>query len=481
MKIAFVFPINITSTANKPIRVQTSINLGISYMSSALKHRGHMTRLFVLTRNNQHHIERSLAEFSPQLVCFTAVSTTYYLARNFSTIYKKRHPDTFLLAGGCYVSLNPETVIADMFDAICVGEGEYPVVELVERLEMGLERFDIPNIWRKNGTAIVRNPTRPVIENLDDLIFPDRAVWNEWIRYPQTTPAVLISRGCPFNCTYCCHHKLSRLAQGKYYRFRSPTNILDEIKDVVEMYPETKEILLETETIYINLNYIQDLCSVLQKFNSTRVRPIAFSANLRIMPNTNYDSLFQSLHQGNFSYISIGLESGSEKVRSAVLNRNYSNDDIIRTIASARRHGLKTQLYVMIGLPGETRSDFQQTIELIRKCQPDICTHNMFYPYPGTEIFRLCNEQHLIDKRVDVEGVNERRQPVLSLPEFSAKQVLRSFIWFDYKAFKGHKPLYKLLFRTLQNMVLTSPILEKVSNYLLDIEILFLIKNRLVN
>lgn len=482
MNIGFIFPVaDRAYFRHKPIRVQASIYLGISYISSVLKLKGHQTRLFVLTQKNRNKIETLLDEFDPQLLCCTAVSTTYHLVKDLAVGYKKRRPQVFLLAGGCHVSLNPEEVITDPFDAICIGEGEYPVLELADQLERGLHPSHIQNLWIKNGADIEKNDTRPFIENLDELPSPDRNMWKAWVRYHETPPAILISRGCPFNCTFCCHHKLAGLAGGKYYRFRSPQNILEEIEEYLTEYPRTKEIYLETETILINTEYVKQLCWTLQKFNGEREQPLVFGANLRITPNTEYETLFESLSQANFKYINIGLESGSEKVRARILKRNYTNDDIVRAVECAKKYRIKTTLYVMIGLPGETETDFQQTIEVSRRCKPDATIHNIFYPYPGTELAHLCEEEGLFDRRIDIKRIDERKKPVLNLPDFSQREVYRSYIWFEYNVFKDYKPLFKILFRVLQSKVFTMPILEKFFNSLLDVRVLFHVKSKLIN
>lgn len=481
MKIAFVFAMSNAHSRSKPLRTATEINLGISYISSVVKLNGHLTRLFVLTRDNQDQIRTSLDKFDPRLICFTAVSTAYYLIKNFARTYKERNLQVFLIAGGCHVSLNPEETIADSFDAICIGEGEYPVLELANQLEQGLNPSKIQNLWIKNGVDIEKNPPRPFIENLDELPFPDRQMWKEWVRYPEKQPPILLSRGCPFKCTYCCNHKLALLARGRYHRFRSPQNILDEIKECLTEYPGTKEIYFETETIGTSLKYVLQLCSLLEQFNKKREQPLAFGVNLRVLPDMDHETLFEALHRGNFKFVNIGLESGSERVRCEILNRIYSNDDIIMAVTFAKKYGLRVNLFLMVGLPGETPSDFQQTIEMTRKCQPDSYYLSVFYPYPGTELARICSEEGLIDKKADKQGVNERRQPVLNLADFPKRQVLRSYIWFEYAAFKGCKPLPKILIRVLQHKVTASPLLERFFNFLLNIRLFLYLKNKFVD
>ena len=105
----------------------------------------------------------------------------------------------------------------------------------------------------------------------------------------------------------------------------------------------------------------------------------------------------------------------------------------------------------------------------------------MFYPYPGTELASICEEKGLLDERMDMQNVRERVEPILNLPDFSKKQVLRSYIWFDYNVFKGHKPLRNILIRVLLRKVMTSPPLVKCFRFLLNIPLFMDLKNKLVD
>lgn len=481
MKVAFIYPIVDERAESQPIRFPYSIHMGISYISSVLKQNGHLTRLFVLTRKNQEQIEKLLAEFTPRLICFTSVSTTYYLIKQFASQFKEKCPQIFLIAGGCHVSLNPEEAIADSFDAICIGEGEYPVLELADQLEKGLIPSKIQNLWIKQGNNIEKNPTRLFIENIDELPFPDRKMWTEWIRYPEELSFILLSRGCPFKCTYCCNHKLADLATGKYNRFRSAKNIVDELKEYLTDYPQTKALYFETETIGTNLKLALEICDMLEKLNKERKQPLAFGINLRVVPNVDYDTLFEALHRGNFKFVGIGLESGSERMRREVLNRIYSNDDIVKVVTLAKKYGINVRLYIMVGLPSETPEDFKQTIELTRKCQPCFYDVFIFYPYPGTELARVCREQGLIDDSIDIQRVRERLVPVLNLPGFSKKQVLKSYIWIEYNVSKNSKPLFKILLHVLERKIITSPFLGRLFDFLWSIPIVLRMKNRIID
>ena len=171
------------------------MQFGISYISSILKEEGHETRLVVPTRESDDAVFEHIRDFNPGLICFTSVYTVFDLISEVAARVKKRHPDIFLAAGGPHASLRPEECLEAAFDAVCVGEGEYPTLELVEQLESGLFPQGIPNFFIKRDGGVERNPTRPFLEDIEALPFPDREMWLPWVANPLSRPSVLAGRG----------------------------------------------------------------------------------------------------------------------------------------------------------------------------------------------------------------------------------------------------------------------------------------------
>lgn len=466
MNVLFIYSLYNIASPKKPLCTPEAIQFGISYISSFLKQHGHDTKLIILSRisgkKNKEIIEGYLKKFQPKLICFTAVSSEYDFILSLAKYIKNAFPDIYLIIGGPHVSLNPEDVL-NVFDALCIGEGEMSTLELVSELEKGRTSSNIPNLWIKNGLSIEKNTTRPFLQNLDTLPFPDRQMWEGWIsKNPKAIYSVLLGRGCIFECTYCCNHSLKKLAPGTYARFRSPDNIIEEIKEIVNKYLIEKEIYLEVENLCLNKEWALVLCSKLEDFNKTLRQPLSFGANIRITPNSDLKNIFHALKKSNFRFINIGLESGSERVRSEILKRNYSNEDIIKAVRLAREYDLQVSFLNLIGIPGETLSDFKKTIEVNRICRPDWVGASIFYPYPGTDLYLACKNRGLLKKSMPTEM--ERKTAVLDLPEFRKKQIRHCYIWFEYLVYRGYKPIYKILLKIISLKIMTDSCVSPLYN-----------------
>ncbi|MEW5819693.1 MAG: radical SAM protein [Cyanobacteriota bacterium] len=462
MNILFVYSYNIPVSQQKPLKTVGEMHFGISYLSSYIKDKGHNTKLLVLSdffgKKNFKLIDKTIQEFKPELVCFTSVTTEYPFILKIARHIKQNQSHIYLLIGGSHASLCPDKVIKDDFDAVCIGEGEQPLLELISQLEKEQTPSNILNLWIKNNSNIEVNTTRPYIHNLDNLPFPDREMWFKWVNESfekNNFINVLLGRGCPFSCTYCSNHALKKLASGTYVRFRSPENIIQELNEINKQFPVINILYLEVETITANIKWFNDFCSKLKEFNKSIDNKISYRANLRIIPNTDYDQIFKIMKEANFNHINIGLESGSERVRKDILNRNYSNKDVINAVKIAKKYDIKVTFYNLIGLPGETEEDFKQTIEINRICQPDNHFTSIFYPYPGTVLYEKCINENLINH---LDSNMERLTPAINQPEFNKKLIQKHFIWFDYYVYKGFKPMHKILFSVFKNKIKTNPV-----------------------
>ena len=444
MRVLLFYSVGDAFTRAHPLGTQEQLQFGLSYISSVLKKHGHETDLLVVSSlrgsKNAAAIRTRFESFRPDVVGFYAVATEFAYIQSVARFIRSLSPGCYLVIGGPHAVLCPEVAVEGPFDAVCIGEGEFPTLELVSSLAEGRTPSGIAGMWIRTGGRVEKNPPRPFLEDLDALPFPDRALWLEYFDYPVSRPSLLLGRGCPFTCSYCSNHALKKTSPGKYVRTRSPASIAAEAADLKANYrfPRRAEIYLEIESFGVDIEWAVAVCGKLKGLSAEPGPALRYGANLRVVPNMDVERLFAAMADADFRHVNIGLEAGSERVRSEVLRRHYSNDDVIRAVDAARRHGLEVHLFNMIGLPGETYSDHLETVRINRLCQPDRNHTGVFFPYPGTDLYRHCANLGLPVGRLDVR--RERMHAVMDLPGFSARQIQRAFWLFNFRVYRGRKP-----------------------------------------
>jgi radical SAM superfamily enzyme YgiQ (UPF0313 family) len=411
-----------------------------------------------------------MGDFGPEVVAFTSVSTQFQFIKRMAMVVRGNWPKVVLVIGGSHVSLNPARELLDIFNVLCVGEGEYPLLEMVDQMAAGKKPGSIPNLWINNQDGTVEtNEPRPFLENLDSIPFPDREMWRSWVSAGgETGQVVLLGRGCPFECTYCSNHVLRRLASGRYVRFRAADSITRELDSLVTLYPDTRTVYLQAETVGVDQEWLLTLTKALLEFNGRRQTPLSFTCNYRIGSKGLTLEVFAALREANVTTLEIGLESGSERLRKEILKRNYSNEDFLNAVKLARTSGMRINVYNMIGFPTETHGEHMETVRINSLAQPDSSNTSIFFPYPGTELYERCRRDGLIGE-LDVDTTLERRKSMLDMPQFNREEVQRAYDWFEYRVFAGTRPLSFRLRKLIRNKIGRNLFLYRLFLFLLPI------------
>lgn len=412
MKVLFIYP----DIALYSRRYQQ----GVGYLSAVLKKAGHTTSLLHLEKDvSSKWLLAQVERFAPDLVGISIITHQFAYARKYAGWIKTAFPGIPIICGGVHPTLWPQEVISESgIDIICLGEGEGPLLELVTRLEARIDFQDVPGLWVKQGGEIIRNPRPPLLQDLDQLPFPDREVFDfpRILRRWSGVADVISGRGCPYNCTYCCSPSLRKLSSGlgKFIRRRSVARVIQEIHELASRYP-VKKINFDDDTFALDLNWIQEF----RKYYPREIG-LPFTCNARVEP-LNRDMLSE-LKEAGCDTLYIGVESGSERLRREVLHRNMTNEHIATVFATAHKMGLKTFAYNMIGFPFETPELAEETVALNRKINPTKIQISTLYPYPGTELYRLCQEHGFLTPESKDSYFSEGS--VLRLPSFSNEQII---------------------------------------------------------
>ena len=463
------------SRADKPLESLLFIPFGVSSIATCLQQAGHAVRLVALLDQPESvtRFKKELAAFAPQLVCFTAVSSKFRSVKMLARATRQVSPLTYILIGGHHATLAPESVIGeDCFDGLCIGEGEEAVIEVAEQLARGERPSAVGNMWFRTVHGVEKNPQRPFIEDLDSLPHIDRHMWDEWVE-TKNLPSLLLGRGCPYKCTYCSNHVLAEVAPGKYVRLRSPQDVVKELASLDETYEDVGTVYLEVETFSANQRYAYALCDALEEFNRHRSRPLSFGINMNVYRRALQDTeLFERMRRANFVFINVGLESGSERIRTEVLRRpKYTNDEFLQFCELVKRHGMSVNVYVLFGLPEETAADAQETIDMLKRAKPSALLPSVFFPYPGTDLYNRLVQMGLLDEKEFFEtfqGNQERFQARIDYPGLSRRRIEWLLITLHYRVYAGLWPWRRRLAITVFALLYVYPRLRLVRLALLN-------------
>jgi len=443
LHILFIYP----DVGDPQIGERTGgFQIGIGYISSVLKADGHQTSLLHITRNiDRDKLLYEIKKYKADLIACSSTTPQHPLVEKY-TSWIKEEIDTPIICGGIHTTLCPDQVLSSKsIDMICVGEGEYPMLELVRNMEKGESIYDIQNLWiKKPDGTVKKNPMRPLISNLDALPFPDRELFNfqRLLRLSHSVAEFMGGRGCPYNCSYCCNSILKSVYNGKgpYLRIRSVENVLAEIRDVTEKY-NVKIIEFHDDTFTLFPQWIEEFC---EKYPKEFDLP--FWCNARV--ETMNRQILTSLKKAGCQQLHIGVESGNEWLRQTVLKRNMTNQQIINAFKNAHELGIRTLSFNMVGIPFETPEMVEETIQLNKLIQPDVIFVSIFYPIPNTELWNMCEQNKYLTQNHVYSYFEDHT--TLDLPTMSKQQITQLYHKFYNMALEKamktfHPTAYKYL------------------------------------
>lgn len=413
---------------------------GIASLSAILKKASHQTSLIQFTKEiPEEEFQRKVKALNPDLIGFSSTTHVFPFVKKYAKAVKKIR-NIPLVCGGVHPTVCPEEVIADEnIDIICRGEGDLAMAELCQKMENGQPIENIKNLWVKKEGSIFKNEVRPLITNLDMLPFPDREIFD----YPNLNlekrgvGTFMFSRGCPYQCTFCCESTLRKLYPNPqyYHRIRSPRLVMAELKEVIKRYSFIKFIHFSDDLLFARLDWLREFVPLYKKEVG-----LPFSSDIRV--NLMTEEILSLLKEAGAHLLRVGVESGNDYILKEVLNKGITVEQIKKAFNIARKKNIKTQSYNMVGLPGESPKEILETIKLNSKINPDIAVVSIFYPYKGTYLYDFCVGKGYFKKEDAKLPRNYYSYSVLSLPTIRKKQIS-----FFFRYFHILKAYYGLLFR----------------------------------
>ena len=461
-------------------------NIGIRLISSVLKKEHFQVNTIYFKKwvnNNIHpptrvevqHLFKLLKDINPSLIGI-GLGTPYFKIAKELTSQIKQKLDALVVWGGIHPTTVPERCI-EIADVVCVGEGEYPMRELVLGISQGKEINYIQNLWIKKDGQIKKNPLRNLIQDLDELPFPDLENEDKYYiedneliqREPLCKSAeyrIIASRGCLFNCSYCYNSALRKIYEdkGKYFRQRSVESVIGELEYASERLPRLRRIKFDDDTFIFPKEWIEDFCNLYK-------RRIHLPFEILLNPALIDEVFLWKLKDAGLRGVQIGIQSGSEREMRETFARSPENEQILKFTKLNKRLKLDVVYDIILDDPLATKEDKQALFKFLMQLpRPFRLFLYSLTIFPKTTIAEKFLKLGLItEKDIEGEATKAFRQFRLSLncPRsqednfyislfvlISKSFIPKKFIWWLHKRKYFHLHPYPLkIFSYLCNFI----------------------------
>jgi anaerobic magnesium-protoporphyrin IX monomethyl ester cyclase len=398
--------------------------IGLATMAAVLEKNGYEVSVVDCPRLHMSHedLKREIARLEPDIVGITCVTATFSSALQAARVIKESYSRALIALGGPHATFMDRQILSEEpeVDIVVRGEGEKTILELASKISdsylKGLQ--EVSGItFRKNG-QIIQTPDRPFIPNLDQMPFPAYKYFplRKYRLFRKLGLPIITSRGCPFQCAFCMVPKMS----GKVFRARSPKNVVDELEWLRDVNGAGAFSICD-EVFTYDKNRVFDICEGIKKRN------IDLLWDCQTRGDQISKKLLAEMRAANCQLISFGVESGSQKMLD-IMNRGTTVEENERAIGWAKEAGLSVGISMIVGYPGETMDMLEQTLDFVRRTEPDDAYLSFATPFPGTKLYDLVKD--LGWKMSDEWTHYETRTPVFenpSLPSEKIKKIRETF------------------------------------------------------
>jgi radical SAM superfamily enzyme YgiQ (UPF0313 family) len=390
MRCALVIPSWVPEDIFSSKTASSQINywqpLGTLYVAAVLQRAGHEVKFLNGAFMTHREILDGIRGFAPAFVGLYSTTFGWKKAKETARDIKAiSGGHVFVCAGGPYPIAVQERCLADSgdIDAAVTGEGEFATLEIIDRLLAGRGMEGVAGVVYRDGLDIIKNPSRPLISDLDSLPFPARELLgdtNLYIPPPATyrrkpVAVLMTSRGCTRHCIYCFQIDKERTSG---IRYRSVKNVMGEIEHCLRQgYREIKFI---DDTLAADYDRAMNIAREIKR------RKLDFAWFASACVNQVDKPLLKAFREAGCWAILFGAESGVQKNLNAI-RKGATLEQIRSAVGAAKEAGIKVSTPFMFGIPGETFEEGLQTIEFAIDLDPDMANFHAITPFPGTYLY----------------------------------------------------------------------------------------------
>ncbi len=326
--------------------------------------------------------EQAIATINSDLICISATLLQMKEACRIANAVKARRSSSQVVIGGYGPHSLPLSNLFQMgkFDIFVKGEGELTLKDVVDCLKRDGNLGSIPNLAFIRGNEVVSTKLNPELLRLDSLPLPDRTLFDvafyqrAWKQSTgMTSLHIITSRGCPFGCTFC-----DKTLTGRKYRSRTPKLIVDEMEQLWQQY-QPDDIFLFDDLFTLRQEQVLRVCREIKQ------RGLSFQWSAQGRVGLVDVEVLSAMKDAGCTELFFGVESGSNRILS-FFKKGFTREQVIKTFAACHEVGLRAGVYLIVGVPGETKEDIDLTTDLVQKIRPSLINFSFLTPFPNTQL-----------------------------------------------------------------------------------------------
>lgn len=405
---------------------------GLAIISSCMKQRGF--NVFCLNPNHFiGSIEQQLSDFITKnhidVICTGGMSIHYSEINNVLEASKQIKPDIITVVGGAILTSNPKVACwgIKQIDYGVVGEGEETIIELADALVNNKDTHSIKGLAYFKENKYILTEDRIPVSNLDIIPFPDYEGfgYNEYSKlfYPSEDHSfsvldevrfgyIMASRSCPFACTFCYHHHLSK------FRKRSLDNVFQEIDYLVKMY-NINFLTVADELFSFDKKRMYEFAS--------RIKPYDLKWFAQFRVSDVDKEILETLKDSGLFKICYGIESVSNKILKS-MKKHTTKEQIDNALRLTYEAKISIRGNIILGDPEETEETVKECIEWLNTHPEYGIFLDMIRTYPFAPIYKYAISQGLIK---DEFKHMKDKFPLVNLTKMSNKRYQELCVFAD--------------------------------------------------
>ena len=346
-------------------------------------------------------VKKAIKDFNPSVVGISAKTQNFISSTIVAKLAKEINPNIKVIIGGVHPTMNGSKALDyKNIDFLCLGEGENTIVDLLLALENGRDLGSVNGIIFKNNGKIIHTKPRSYVENLDSLDFPlthAPKVLKDFEKYPKEVFAfIFASRGCPYACTFC----ESKSMWTRKVRYRSPENIVAELKIMKKF--GINRVNFDDDTFGVSKKNIKAMNDLIHD----ELPNMTYTCET-VVQLAKDENVVRDMKHGGCTGTFVGIESGNNEILKKI-KKTQTREECIKAMRNLQKYGIESHAFMMVGFPSETEETFKETMDFIPELRPDSVIFSIFTPYPGSDIYEECKREGIIDGDFDLSLYNHQ-------------------------------------------------------------------------